>query len=307
MAASARSRLGGWIRHHPVAAYLALALTGSYLLLTVMALIERDVLPGRDVPDMVGADMEEAASLVLVLVLVASALIVTRLEGGRAATSDLLRRTGRWRVPARWWAVAVLGLPVTSLALALALGDELATPSASSLAHEAVSIVVALLLVNVSEEVAWAGFLQTRLERRHRFFVAALLTALPFALVHLPIRVVAREITGPQDVVGNLVGLLVISAIVRTLLGVVLRGALNSVLLVAATHTMFNRSNNADGIVADLVSGEARSVAALLASLLLTTGLCVAMRKHLTRDQRLALDARETLLTPPSTSRSDLS
>ena len=43
----------------------------------------------------------------------------------------------------------------------------------------------------------------------------------------------------------------------------------------------------------DLVSGEARSLAALLASLLLTVVLCVVMRKRLTRDQRLALDARE--------------
>ena len=293
MATSTRPRLGDRVRRHPVAAYLALALTSSYLLLTIMVLIERDVLPGRDLPGIVGVGMEEAASLVLVLTLVSSALFITHLEGGRAATANLLRRAVRWRVPVRWWAVAVLALPVTSLVLALALGDQFTTPSASTLGHEVVSIAVALLLVNISEEIAWAGFLQTRLERRHRFLVASLLTAVPFALVHLPIRVVAREITGLEDVVGNLIALLIISAIIRTLLGVVMRGALNSVLLVAVTHTFFNRSNNTDGIVADLVSGEARSLAALLASLLLTVVLCVVMRKRLTRDQRLALDARE--------------
>jgi membrane protease YdiL (CAAX protease family) len=276
-----------------VAAYLALALTSSYLLLTVMVLIERGVLPGRDLPDTVGAGMEEAASLVLVLTLVSSALVITHLEGGRAATTNLLRRAVRWRVPVRWWAVAVLALPVTSLVLALVLGDQFTTPSTSTLGREVVSIAVALLLVNISEETAWAGFLQTRLERRHRFLVASLLTAVPFALVHLPIRVVAREITGLEDVVGNLIALLIISAIIRTLLGVVMRGALNSVLLVAVTHTFFNRSNNTDGIVADLVTGEARSLAALLASLMLTVVLCIVMRKRLTRGQRLALDARE--------------
>lgn len=223
MATSTRPRLGDRVRRHPVAAYLALALTSSYLLLTIMVLIERDVLPGRDLPDMVGAGMEEAASLVLVLTLVSSALFITHLEGGRAATANLLRRAVRWRVPVRWWAVAVLALPVTSLVLALALGDQFTTPSASTLGHEVVSIAVALLLVNISEEIAWAGFLQTRLERRHRFLVASLLTAVPFALVHLPIRVVAREITGLEDVVGNLIALLIISAIIRTLLGVVMR------------------------------------------------------------------------------------
>src|SRR6186997_1478100 len=99
MATSTRPRLGDRVRRHPVAAYLALALTSSYLLLSVMVLVERDVLPGRDLPDIVGAGMEEAASLVLVLVLVSSALIITHLEGGGAATVSLLRRAVRWRVP----------------------------------------------------------------------------------------------------------------------------------------------------------------------------------------------------------------
>ena len=80
MATSTRPRLGDRVRRRPVAAYLALALTSSYLLLSVMVLVERDVLPGRDLPDIVGAGMEEAASLVLVLVLVSSALIITHLE-----------------------------------------------------------------------------------------------------------------------------------------------------------------------------------------------------------------------------------
>jgi membrane protease YdiL (CAAX protease family) len=34
------------------------------------------------------------------------------------------------------------------------------------------------LLINLWEEAAWAGFLQTRLERRHNFFLAALLTGI---------------------------------------------------------------------------------------------------------------------------------
>jgi hypothetical protein len=35
----------------------------------------------------------------------------------------------------------------------------------------------------------------------------------------------------------------------------VLRGAANSILLAAVTHTFFNRSNNIDGIAADLLEG----------------------------------------------------
>ena len=42
---------------------------------------------------------------------------------------------------------------------------------------------------------------------------------------------------------------------------------MNSLLLVGLTHAMFNRSNNSDGIAADLLpSGESRQLAALLAT-----------------------------------------
>lgn len=282
------------VRRHPVASYLVLALTGSSVLLGAMVLVDRGVLPGRGLPGRVGADMEEAASLVLVLTLLAAALFVTYVEGGRPAVATLARRATRWRVPWRWWAVAVLAIPATSVLLALAFGDRFVAPDGRTLVGEAVSVVLALLLANLAEETAWAGFLQTRLERHHGFFTAALFTAVPFALVHLPIRVVAREITGPGDVVGNLVALLVLCAVIRILLGAVLRGARNSVLLVAVTHLFFNRSNNTDGIVADLLDGDARSPTALLASLLVTVTLCLALRRHLTRDGRAALDARET-------------
>ncbi len=287
------SRTTTWIRSHPVPAYLVLSLGGAYALLSVMVLIERDVLPGRGVPGLIGSDMEEAASFVLVLTVLASALLVTYVEGGRSAVRQLVRRAFRWRVPARWWAIAALSLPVVSFLLALALGDSFTPPSAGTLVHEGMAMLFALAVINLAEETGWAGFLQSRLERRNQFLLASALTAVPFALVHVPIRVVTREIAAPEDLVGNQIALLVLCLVIRTLLGVVLRGALNSVLLVAVTHTSFNRSNNADGIVADLVDGDARTFAALLASLAVTVVLLVAMRRRLSRFERLTLDQNE--------------
>jgi membrane protease YdiL (CAAX protease family) len=282
-----------WIQCHPMTSFLSLGLLGSYALLTLLVLVDREVLPGRGVPGLVGADMEEAASFVLVLTLVAAAATVTYLEGGRPALTALVRRAMRWRVPLRWWMIAVVAIPATSLLLALVLGDTFVAPTPGTLLGEAVSIALALIFANLAEETAWAGFLQTRLERRHSFVVAALLTAVPFALVHLPIRVVAREITAPGDVVGNLVALLIVCAVIRLLLGAVMRGARNSVLLVAVTHLFFNRSNNEDGLVADLVEGDARSVSALLATVLVTVVLTIATRRNLRLSRRLTLDARE--------------
>jgi Type II CAAX prenyl endopeptidase Rce1-like len=54
--------------------------------------------------------------------------------------------------------------------------------------------VINLILVNLWEETAWAGVMQTRLERRHNIF-AAVLTALPFGFIHLPLTFLS-EITG---------------------------------------------------------------------------------------------------------------
>jgi hypothetical protein len=63
----------------------------------------------------------------------------------------------------------------------------------------------------------------------------------------------------------------VVSLVLRLLLGVVLRGARDSILAVALLHTMFNRSNNSDGIVATVVDGPGRGLAALAATMVLAT------------------------------------
>ena len=189
--------------------------------------------------------------------------------------------------------MAVASLPLLTVALSVTLGDELVRPAPGTLAREALATVVALLMINVAEEVSWAGFLQTRLERRHTLFVAAVITAVPFALAHVPIRVIAGDISGIGDVLPQVVMLLVLCILIRTLLGAVLRGAANSVLLVAMTHTSFNRSNNVDGFAADVLRGEARPLAALLAALLVTVVLLVALRRRLGRAERARLDALE--------------
>ena len=98
--------------------------------------------------------------------------------------------------------------------------------------------------------------------------------------------------------------LVVFCFFVRTLLGAVARGASNSVLLAAVTHTMFNRSNNVGGLGDDLLAGPNRQLAALLTAVLLTVVLVVVNRRRLSRSYRRELDAleEESVPTPePST------
>jgi membrane protease YdiL (CAAX protease family) len=200
----------------------------------------------------------------------------------------------RWRVGLVWWLVAATGLPLLTVTAAVLLGDQAHVPSPRVLAGEIVGIAVAFLLVNLWEETAWTGFLQTRLERRHTFVVAAALTAIPFAAVHLPLRVITGEITSPASLAANLTLLLVLGLVVRPLFGMVQRGAANSLLLVGLTHTMFNRSNNLDGIAADILTGPNRPLAALLATVALTLLLGVLIRRKLSMSYRRELDEAET-------------
>src|SRR3712207_9221949 len=77
---------------------------------------------------------------------------------------------------------------------------------------------------------------------RHNFFVAALITAVPFALVHWPLAFLGNVTVGSAAVA--LAAYLALGIIFRPMLAVFLRGTHDSVLLVALLHSVFNRTNN---------------------------------------------------------------
>lgn len=280
-------------RSRPVWAFLLTGVGGAYVVLGLLALVARGHLPGRDLPSRIGLDLEEFSSLALVLVLLASAVWSTHRTGGPAAVRELVARAVRWRVPASWFVVSVAALPATTVVLALVLGDRFRTPSWSTVAAEVGAATIAFLLINLWEETVWVGFMQTRLERRTRFFVAAFLTAIPFSLVHLPIRVITGEASSVSDLASQLLVLVVLTTVLRTLLGALGRAGRNSVLLPALAHTAFNRSNNVDGIAADLLVGQQRTLAALAATLFVTVAVVISLRRRLGRDERSRLDEAE--------------
>ena len=285
----------GWVQRHPLSSFLLMALSLSYALMAIPLLAEFDVIPGGGLPARLGIDMEEAASLLLIVAIFSSTLAVTYLTEGVDGLRMLRSRMTRWRVGLRWWLAALVAIPGGTVALAVLFGDKASLPSTSTLLSEAGALLFALVVINLLEEATWTGFLQTRLERRFNFFIAAAMAAVPFALVHLPLRVITREATNVGELVAAFVTLLVLGLFVRTLFAAVGRGAANSVLLAAVTHTMFNRSNNTDGLAADILSGSNRQGAALLTTVILTVAVVIASRRRLRKAYRLELDDIETL------------
>jgi len=276
---------------YPLTLFLVLAVGVAYAFSGLVVLAEQGVIPGGSLPAKVGLGYERAAILAMQFVgLLPATLVVTALEGGRPAVHALFRRVFRWRVGLVWWLIALVALPTTTVAFATLLGDALQMPSPGVLASEVVWIVLTILGINLWEETAWAGFLQTRLERRHNFYIAALLTAVPFAAIHLPLQV----IEGNTTLAGIAMAFVLLSTfgfILRSLLGTVLRGARDSILVVGALHTVFNECNNSDGIVAALLDGANRQIAALLATTFLAIVTGVVMRRRLSRAYRQELDA----------------
>jgi membrane protease YdiL (CAAX protease family) len=117
----------------------------------------------------------------------------------------------------------------------------------------------------------WAGLVQTRLARKYGLVAAALLTAVPFALVHMPLHFMGDF--SLASLTSALAPLLIVCTLVRLLLGTVLDATGGSVLAAALTHTMFNRSNNEEGIIAGLIEGNARKLAGSLAVIVLAVVL----------------------------------
>jgi uncharacterized protein len=119
---------------------------------------------------------------------------------------------------------------------------------------------------------------QSRLERRHNIFVAALLTAVPFGFAHWPLAFFGDVTSGSAAVA--LAAYVTLGVIFRPMLGVFLRGTRGSVLLVALLHSVFNRTDNDNGIAAGLLDGDGRRLATLIAVIALTGATAVLIRRR---------------------------
>ena len=149
--------------------------------------------------------------------------------------------------------------------------------------------MINFILVNLWEETAWAGVMQTRLERRHNIFVAAVLTAIPFGFIHWPLAFLS-EITIASVLIS--LAAYILFGLFRPLVGVVLRGSRDSLLAAGLMHSVFNRTNNDNGIAAALLGGQLYRLGILIAVVVLIAALALlAGRRRLSKAYRLELDA----------------
>ncbi|TLM81677.1 CPBP family intramembrane glutamic endopeptidase [Pseudarthrobacter sp. NamE5] len=239
------------IKQHPVAAFVVIAVGLSWTGQILSILLLGNILPGI---------------LAELLILLGTAILVTGAADGRPAVRELFRRAFRWRVGPAWYVVAVLALPVLTALIAAATGTfHPPTNGWPSLTGDYLlnTLIIGALLGNIWEELAWTGVVQHRLMDRHGPVIAALLTAVPFALIHLPFAFAERGFTATPwtDVALSWAVLFLFAPFFRLLMGTAYVGTGYSLLIVGLLHASFNASGSTK---LDVFDGEWQQIAAVI-------------------------------------------
>jgi len=137
---------------------------------------------------------EQAGALVYMAMLVGpsgAGLLLTGLLDGRAGFRELFSRLGKWRVDARWYAVALLSAPfmITLLLLGLSLLSTDFQPALFVSGNRpalVLSSIAAGLFVGLFEELGWTGFAVPRLKQRYGVLKTGLIVGFVWGAWHFP-------------------------------------------------------------------------------------------------------------------------
>lgn len=224
------------IRRRPVAAMLLLMFVIAWAFLLPAFLLGVPLIP---LP-LLGA---------VLIAQLGSSIFVTWAADGWPGVRRLFARVFRWKVHPAWYAFALFAIPVASLVwTAVMFGGgavhALFTDRAVILSY--LSALTFLPIVNLWEEMAWMGMVQSRLQAYRGPVLAAVITGPLFGLLHLPLEL---GLTIGSFLIS--MSLLLLFAIpFRILLGWIYNATGGSILLVAIAHATFDASNNTNLLVA---------------------------------------------------------
>src|SRR5215204_3904613 len=142
------------VARYPVLAFMVISLGIGFVTAAIPPIVDSEILP-------LGSPLH---GVVMSLGAGVAAFLVTAALAGRAGVADLGRRSVRWRVPVRWYLIALLSVPVGATLISLVIYGfrALAAPSdgwPQALAEVAAVFLLQLVLFQLAEEIGFTGFL----------------------------------------------------------------------------------------------------------------------------------------------------
>src|SRR5918995_6431031 len=182
--------IGTFIKRHPLLSFYALAFAITWGGLIMVVGGPSQILGS---PELLGTRFALVMLAWLAGPSVAS-LLMTGIVYGRKGLRDLFARMTRWRVGARWYAVALLSAPllVTAVLFALSLSSPEYLPTILTTTDKGALLlqgIVGTFVGGIFEELGWTGFATPTLLRRMRYGVLStgLIVGALWGVAHLPI------------------------------------------------------------------------------------------------------------------------
>jgi membrane protease YdiL (CAAX protease family) len=176
-----------FIKRHPVLTYFALTFAISWGGI-LMVIGPGGILGTKEVSE----GLMPFVYLATLLGPSLAGILLTGLVDGRAGFRELLSRLLRWRVGARWYAVALLTAPllITATLFVLSLTSPVFLPVIVT-TDDKVSLlltgIVMGLVVGFFEELGWTGFAVPRLRLRYGGLTTGLIVGLLWGAWHFPL------------------------------------------------------------------------------------------------------------------------
>ncbi|HSL30798.1 MAG TPA: CPBP family intramembrane glutamic endopeptidase [Anaerolineales bacterium] len=183
-APTAENRLVAFVKRHPVIAMSILTLVFAWPGLIWEALYSQGL---------VASQAPFILSLMIGWVPGLAAVAVSAILAGRAGVRELLGRFLIWRVGMKWYIVGfflLAAIILGGIGLHVLFGGPMPIiPAAESPVWQIALAFPLFILVGIlfnTEEIAWRGFVISRLQARYGALVASLLLVIPESLLHLP-------------------------------------------------------------------------------------------------------------------------
>lgn len=184
-----RGAVRALVTRHPLVAFFVLALGLSWLAWTPYVLSDNGLgLWHVRFPELLGTAQFSGILPGALLGPLGGGFVVTALADGRPGLRRWVGRLWRWRVPGRWYALALVGVPAIVVVSGLPFsGGVVHAPSALALAALVPGLVVQVFTTGLAEEPGWRDFALPRLQQRFGPTGAVAVLGPLWALWHLPL------------------------------------------------------------------------------------------------------------------------